>query len=358
MTTQDMVDYHHELFNLVIYSITIKYFRSEVVFLGPPILIGGSMVTWLLDRSFELMIRWWKLQLVEFVFYQGSGQERGRKSELLQTARLHGPEGSDEHLQGIPRRSERRFAVHGCGGSGLGPSPRRLDRPVQSAGHGRGLRPPSRSNGSCGSVRTGSALFGPGRGGFCLTTDGPRNQFDGHQSGPDPEEPDQNLFQNGAFHGGSGHRTPVILRGMRRPELQSLPNSHQRFLFELSEIFQKLINFNSIWFEGYVSFVRSYATFPKDVRDVFDFTKLHLGHYAKSFALRDPPTQINSRGRGGQRNDKTKKFNTAAERNPKSALKRTGNCLILNFFLKKLRSSLRKFFRSKSVKFKLATNSF
>ena len=80
--------------------------------------------------------------------------------------------------------------------------------------------------------------------------------------------------------------------------------------------------------------MRSYATFPKDVRDVFDFTKLHLGHYAKSFALRDPPTQINSRGRGGQRNDKTKKFNTAAERNPKSALKRTGNCLILNFFKK------------------------
>ena len=45
MTTQDMVDYHHELFNLVIYSITIKHVRSEAVILGPPILIGGSMVT-------------------------------------------------------------------------------------------------------------------------------------------------------------------------------------------------------------------------------------------------------------------------------------------------------------------------
>ena len=71
-----------------------------------------------------------------------------------------------------------------------------------------------------------------------------------------------------------------------------------------------------IIFAGYVSFVRSYAALPKDVRDVFNFQSLHLGHYAKSFALRDPPARINSAGRIGQRNDRTQQFNTARQRNP------------------------------------------
>jgi ATP-dependent RNA helicase DDX31/DBP7 len=65
-----------------------------------------------------------------------------------------------------------------------------------------------------------------------------------------------------------------------------------------------------------VSFVRSYAALPKDVRDVFNFQSLHLGHYAKSFALRDPPAQINTNGRMGQRNDRIQPFNTARQRNP------------------------------------------
>lgn len=68
---------------------------------------------------------------------------------------------------------------------------------------------------------------------------------------------------------------------------------------------------------GYVSYIRSYAAFPKDVRDVFNFQNLHLGHYAKSFALRDPPTRINSAGRLGKRNDRTEQFRTARQRNPK-----------------------------------------
>lgn len=65
---------------------------------------------------------------------------------------------------------------------------------------------------------------------------------------------------------------------------------------------------------GYVSYVRSYATFPREVRDVFDFQQLHLGHYAKSFALRDPPARINSSGRKVQRNDRANPFKTARDR--------------------------------------------
>ncbi len=50
--------------------------------------------------------------------------------------------------------------------------------------------------------------------------------------------------------------------------------------------------------QAYVSFIRSYASYPKEVRHVFCFKELHLGHLAKSFALRDPPSQITGIGKG------------------------------------------------------------
>ncbi len=50
--------------------------------------------------------------------------------------------------------------------------------------------------------------------------------------------------------------------------------------------------------EAYVSFVRSYASYPKEIREIFSFKALHLGHLAKSFALRDPPSKITGIGKG------------------------------------------------------------
>ena len=71
--------------------------------------------------------------------------------------------------------------------------------------------------------------------------------------------------------------------------------------------------------QAYVSFVRSYASYPKDVRHIFSFKALHLGHIAKSFGLRgksgtysnllwalskslfqylDPPSNITGIGKG------------------------------------------------------------
>ena len=50
--------------------------------------------------------------------------------------------------------------------------------------------------------------------------------------------------------------------------------------------------------QAYVSFVRSYASYPKEIREIFSFKALHLGHLAKSFALRDPPTKITGIGKG------------------------------------------------------------
>merc|ERR1719433_2317781 len=50
--------------------------------------------------------------------------------------------------------------------------------------------------------------------------------------------------------------------------------------------------------QAYVSFVRSYASYPREARKVFCFKDLHLGHCAKSFGLRDPPSKITGIGKG------------------------------------------------------------
>lgn len=49
--------------------------------------------------------------------------------------------------------------------------------------------------------------------------------------------------------------------------------------------------------KAYVSWVRFYASYRKDAKAVFNFKEVHLGHYAKSFALRDPPSAIGGVGR-------------------------------------------------------------
>lgn len=43
---------------------------------------------------------------------------------------------------------------------------------------------------------------------------------------------------------------------------------------------------------GFKSFIRAYATHTKETKHIFHVKNLHLGHIAKSFALRDPPSQF------------------------------------------------------------------
>lgn len=64
--------------------------------------------------------------------------------------------------------------------------------------------------------------------------------------------------------------------------------------------------------KAYTSWVRFYASYPKEARNVFNFKALHLGHHAKSFALRDPPSVIGGigkpkKGSGGDKNKKQTK---------------------------------------------------
>jgi len=44
--------------------------------------------------------------------------------------------------------------------------------------------------------------------------------------------------------------------------------------------------------ESFRSFVRSYATYPKSLKHVFHIKNLHLGHVAKSFALKQAPSSL------------------------------------------------------------------
>ena len=60
--------------------------------------------------------------------------------------------------------------------------------------------------------------------------------------------------------------------------------------------------------QAFQSHVRAYATHVATERAIFDIKALHLGHLAKSFALRDKPGNINVPGlRGGVTNDTTKR---------------------------------------------------
>ena len=43
---------------------------------------------------------------------------------------------------------------------------------------------------------------------------------------------------------------------------------------------------------AYQSFVRAYATYPSNLKHIFHIKNLHLGHLAKSFALREAPKEM------------------------------------------------------------------
>ncbi|KAK7471583.1 hypothetical protein BaRGS_00035746 [Batillaria attramentaria] len=53
-------------------------------------------------------------------------------------------------------------------------------------------------------------------------------------------------------------------------------------------------NLQTLAAKGYQSFVRAYATYPSHLKDVFSMKDLHLGHVAKSFALRESPSHLHS----------------------------------------------------------------
>jgi ATP-dependent RNA helicase DDX31/DBP7 len=49
--------------------------------------------------------------------------------------------------------------------------------------------------------------------------------------------------------------------------------------------------------KAFASHLRAYATHPSDEKHIFHIRHLHLGHIAKSFALRDAPGTISRHGK-------------------------------------------------------------
>ncbi|CAG5095429.1 Similar to RH17: DEAD-box ATP-dependent RNA helicase 17 (Arabidopsis thaliana) [Cotesia congregata] len=67
----------------------------------------------------------------------------------------------------------------------------------------------------------------------------------------------------------------------------SLQNKFENFLLNDSKLYNAAC-------KAYSSWVRFYTSYPREMREIFNRQTLHLGHYAKSFALRDPPQRIGS----------------------------------------------------------------
>lgn len=65
-----------------------------------------------------------------------------------------------------------------------------------------------------------------------------------------------------------------------------------RFQMQVEKLLLSDRDLHDIAKKAYVSFVRSYASYPKEVREMFNFKALHLGHYAKSMGLRDSPGSL------------------------------------------------------------------
>ncbi|XKL67510.1 hypothetical protein PGB90_003001 [Kerria lacca] len=58
---------------------------------------------------------------------------------------------------------------------------------------------------------------------------------------------------------------------------------------------QKLLHLSGC--QAFISWARFYASYPKELRYIFNFKELHLGHYAKSFALQEAPKTISGIGK-------------------------------------------------------------
>lgn len=94
--------------------------------------------------------------------------------------------------------------------------------------------------------------------------------------------------------------TPLAAHGTPHRAAIALQDRFERLLLEDKPLREKAC-------KAYVSWVRFYSSYPRDMRQIFDRKQLHLGHFAKSFALRDPPRRIAGLGRTLRENEEVKR---------------------------------------------------
>ena len=76
--------------------------------------------------------------------------------------------------------------------------------------------------------------------------------------------------------------------------------------------------------KAYQSHIRAYATHTSDERKYFNIKSLHLGHLAKSFALRDKPSGIGIPGRNANNNNNSSSSTHTQTRKPTSTNTKAG----------------------------------
>lgn len=79
--------------------------------------------------------------------------------------------------------------------------------------------------------------------------------------------------------------TPLCKHNSAYAAAVALQNEFENLLLEETKLRGKAM-------KAYTSWIRFYSTYPRDMREVFNRKELHLGHYAKSFALRESPQRI------------------------------------------------------------------
>lgn len=80
-------------------------------------------------------------------------------------------------------------------------------------------------------------------------------------------------------------KTNPRLDNLVKENATSLQNQMEYYVTKNSRI-------KSLAKNAFASFVRAYATYPKEMKTIFHVKYLHLGHVVKSFALAEAPTDV------------------------------------------------------------------
>lgn len=64
--------------------------------------------------------------------------------------------------------------------------------------------------------------------------------------------------------------------------------------FYIEECIQTSLETHELAHKAYTSYIRSYSTYSTDLKAIFYIKNLHLGHVAKSFGLRESPSELKS----------------------------------------------------------------
>lgn len=87
-----------------------------------------------------------------------------------------------------------------------------------------------------------------------------------------------------------------LSQGIRAPSLSAIDRICQNRVQQLQYTMEQAVQGNEELKEfarsAYASFIKSYATYGREFKGIFHTRNLHLGHVAKSFALRETPSEI------------------------------------------------------------------